>query len=41
MVVTIKPVREGAAGSCQHGVTSKCDIALERLAANRLEVCRV
>ena len=41
VVVTIKPVREGAAGSCQHGVTSKCDIALERLAANRLEVCRV
>ena len=41
VVVTIKPVREGAAGSCQHGVTSKCDITLERLSTNRFEVCGV
>ena len=41
VVGTIKPFFKRAAGSCQHGVTSKCDIAFERLAANRLEVCRV
>ena len=37
----IKPFFKRATGSFQHGVTSKCDITLERLAANRFEVCGV
>ena len=41
VVITIKPIGKGADRSCQFRVTSKCDIALERLAANRFEVCGV
>ena len=41
VVITIKPIGKGAAGSCQLGITSECDITLKCLAANCLEACRV
>ena len=41
VAITIKPVGKRATGSCQFRVTSECDIALERLVANRFEVSGV
>ena len=37
VAITIKTIGEGPAGSCQLGITSKCGIAFERLAANRFD----